>query len=121
MNKKNIAKSLNAKLNDWVKNIDDQEIAKVIKENAIITGGALVSLLIGEEPNDYDIYFKTKESCEAVAKHYASKWNQTYPSKPRVKIQTGSKNALGEIINKDRITCFIRSVGIAKRRRRKLY
>lgn len=38
MNSKNIGKSLNAKLNDWLKNIDDEEIVKVIKNNAIVTG-----------------------------------------------------------------------------------
>ena len=44
MNSKNIAKSLNAKLSDWIKTIDDEAVVKAIKENAIITGGALVSL-----------------------------------------------------------------------------
>ena len=58
MNSKNIAKSLKAKLDDWCKNIDNSEITKIIKENAIVTGGALVSLLNGDKPNDYDIYFK---------------------------------------------------------------
>ena len=75
MNSKNIGKALNAKLNDWLKNIDDEEIKKVIKENAIITGGALVSLLQGEQPNDYDVYFKNYDACLKVAQYYAKKWN----------------------------------------------
>ena len=49
MNSKNIKKSLNAKLKKWLESIDDNEIKKVIKENTIITGGAIVSLLTGEE------------------------------------------------------------------------
>ena len=40
-----------------------QEIKKVIKDNTIITGGALVSLLTNQEVNDYDVYFKNKRSC----------------------------------------------------------
>lgn len=103
MNSKNIGKSLNAKLNDWLKNIDDEEIKKVIKENAIITGGALVSLLQGEQPNDYDVYFKTHDSCLAVANYYAKIWNAVHPEKAQVEIQNDA----------GRITCFIRSVGIA--------
>lgn len=103
MNKKNMAKSLNATLNKWVESIEDKEIVDIIKNNAIITGGALVSLIQGEEPNDYDIYFKTRESCFAVANYYANEWNTMYPEKPRVEIQ-----------NKERVMCFIRSVGIAK-------
>lgn len=105
MNGKNIAKALHAKLNDWIKSIDDSDVASAIKENAIITGGALVSLLQGEQPNDYDVYFKTKESCEAVAQYYASVWNKTHPDKASVQIQTDN--------NTGRITAFIQSVGIA--------
>lgn len=103
MNSKNIKKALSAKLNDWLKSIEDEEIAKIIKENAIITGGAIVSLLTGEQPNDYDVYFKTEESCQLVAKYYANKWNSMYPEKPQV-----------EVLNEEgRITCFIRSVEVA--------
>lgn len=81
MNKKNIAKMLKRKLDDWCKNIDNEEVKKVIKENAIITGGALVSLLNNETPNDYDVYFKTYESVLTIAQYYAGKWNTTKNTK----------------------------------------
>lgn len=113
MNKKNMCKSLKAKINDWLKSIDDKDITKIIEENAIVTGGALVSLITGEEPNDYDIYFKTKDACHAVATYYANKWNAMYPDKPRVAIRIGTKDAEGNIVKKDRVTCFIKSAGIA--------
>ena len=103
MNSKNIKKSLSAKLNDWLISIENEEIIKIIKENAIITGGAIVSLLTGEQPNDYDIYFKTEESCQKVAEYYANKWNDMYPYKPHVEVQN----------EEGRITCFIRSIGVA--------
>lgn len=101
MNGKNIAKALNAKLNDWLKNIPDESIKKIIKENAIITGGALVSLLQGEQPNDYDVYFKTHESCLAIANYYAKIWNEAHPEKSQVEVKDEN----------GRITCFIRSAG----------
>lgn len=113
MNKKNMTKALKAKLNAWIKSIDDQEVVNAIKEDAIVTGGALVSLITGEEPNDYDIYFKTKETCIKVARYYAAKWNVMYPNKPKVSIEVGRKNKDGETINEDRITCFIKSAGVA--------
>lgn len=112
MNKKNMRKSLEAKLNDWIKYIDDDDVVKEIKENAIVTGGALVSLLTGEEPNDYDIYFKTFDSCLRVSEYYARKWNQAHPNKSKVQILTEKKDESGEVIGKERITCFIRSSGI---------
>ncbi len=78
MNSKNIAKSLSAKLTDWCKHIEDEAVVKAIKKDAIITGGAIVNLLQGETPNDYDVYFKTLETCKAVADYYAAKWNAAH-------------------------------------------
>jgi len=104
MNAKNIAKALKAKLNDWVEHIDDPNIQVTIQDNAIVTGGALVSLLNGEPPNDYDIYFKTQEACETVARYYAGLWNEAHPDKNQVEIQTD----IGR-----RIKAFIGSSGIA--------
>lgn len=101
MNSKNIKKSLKHKIDDWLKSIDSIRIQEIIKENAIITGGAIVSLLNGEKPNDYDIYFKTKESVLEVAKYYASLWNKNHKDKNQVEI----------IEEEERIQCFIRSAG----------
>lgn len=101
MNSKNIAKSLSAKLNDWCNSIDDKEIVKTIKENAIVTGGAFVSLLNGEKPNDYDIYFKSKDAVKKIAEYYANKWNETHKDKAMVTI----------IDEDDKIQCFIQSSG----------
>lgn len=101
MNSKNMAKSLKAKLDDWCKYIDDKEVIKTIKENAIVTGGALVSLLNGDKPNDYDIYFKDKESVVKIAQYYAQKWNEAHEDKSSVLIKDDN----------DRIQCFIQSAG----------
>ncbi|MFQ9922069.1 MAG: hypothetical protein ACLRVU_01075 [Beduini sp.] len=116
MNSKNIKKVLRKKLNDWISCIEDKDIAKVIKKNAIITGGAIVSLLNGEPANDFDVYFKTKEACEAVAKYYAAQWNDSHKQGPKVEVLDGEKQFVDgkiELVNNGRITCFIRSAGIA--------
>ncbi len=69
----------------------------------IVTGGAIVSMLNSEKPNDYDIYFKTKESCKAVAKYYAKKWNEAHKDKLRVNIEEDEEG---------RITAMISSLGV---------
>ena len=101
MNSKNIAKALNKKLQNWVDSIDNESVRRTIKDNAIITGGAIVSLLTGEKPNDYDVYFKTLEACKTVARYYADKWNDMHPEKNNVEIR----------IENNRVQCFIRSDG----------
>lgn len=105
MNSKNIGKALKSKLDDWCANVTDEEIRKIIKENAIITGGALVSLLNGETPNDYDIYFKTKDAAAKVANYYSHIWNSTHKDKAQVFVLVDEQTG--------RITAFIKSVGIA--------
>ena len=101
MNSKGIKKHLKYKLDKWCDSIEEKEIRAIIKENAIVTGGAIVSLLNNEEPHDYDIYFKTFESCKAIAEYYANKWNEMHPDKPQVEIKSED----------GKVECFIRSIG----------
>jgi hypothetical protein len=101
MNSKNIKKALTAKIKDWLKYIDDEEIKNVIEENAIITGGSIVSLLTGVEVKDYDVYFRTRESCEKIARYYVSKFNETHDGRAELRLED------------DRIKVFVRSKGIA--------
>ena len=101
MNKKNIKKSLRRRLDNWFNSIDDEYVRKAAQRDAIVTGGAFVSLLNNEEPNDLDIYFKTLETCRTVAKYYADKWNTMYPNKPTVNIE----------IEDNRVQCMIKSAG----------
>lgn len=105
MNSKNIAKHLSRKLNHWADTVQDAQVAEAIRENAIVTGGALVSLLTGSEVHDYDVYFKTYESCLLVAEYYAKWWNDRYPDKPQVEIKGNPQTG--------RIKAFIESVGVA--------
>lgn len=104
MNSKNIKKHLKAKLKDWMNSVSDENVRKIIVENTIVTGGALVSLLTGDTVHDYDVYFRTKEACIAVADYYVTKWNKDHPDKPvllSVEEDTG------------KVKCFVKSKGIA--------
>jgi hypothetical protein len=102
MNSKNIKKSLNKKFDNWMESIEDKEVKKVIKDNTIISGGALVSLLTGDEVHDYDVYFKTKEAVLTVAKYYVDNFNVSH-------------NTCAVLKEKEdgRITIFIQSKGVA--------
>lgn len=101
MNKKNIRKSLRKRLDRWFESITDPKVRAAAEKDAIVTGGAFVSLLNNEEPNDLDIYFRTLETCELVAKYYATKWEELHPNKMSVTV---------EIID-NRVQCKIQSLG----------
>ncbi|MBO5484303.1 MAG: hypothetical protein J5979_03715 [Lachnospiraceae bacterium] len=112
MNSKNIKKHLNAKLRDWLEGIDNENIKQIIQDNVIITGGALVSLLIGEPVHDYDVYFRTKEACIAVAQYYVDKWNKLHEDKP-VEVMWGELLKKTTGTDNGSVKCFVRSKGIA--------
>ena len=103
MNGKHIKQHLNKKMEDWLASIDNGEVKKAIKNNVIITGGALVSLLTGDEVKDYDVYFKTKEALKTVAKYYVDYWNENDTEK------TASITEDDE----GRVRIFISSAGVA--------
>ncbi len=75
MKLKTINKILCSKFNAWANSITDEEVRKLVIKNTIITGGSIVSLLMGEEVNDFDLYFRNRETCLEVAKYYASFFN----------------------------------------------
>ncbi len=80
MLEKTIKKALNNKVNHWLKTITDENLVKEIKNDLVITGGCFPSLILNEDPNDFDCYFRTKETVLKVAAYYAGIWNQTHTS-----------------------------------------
>jgi hypothetical protein len=68
---KTIKKTIAGKFNAWANSITDEALRKVVMENTIITGGSIVSLLLGEDVNDFDIYFRNHDVCLRVAQYYA--------------------------------------------------
>ena len=91
MKAKTIRRVLEAKVKDWVGSIDDPAVAKAVKENSIITGGAIASMLLQERVNDYDVYFKTETAARVVAKYYVDKYVAAHSPKivPEVKVLDG--------------------------------
>lgn len=73
MKPKTIRKNLRKKFAEWLDSIPDADIKKIAQDNTIITGGSIASMLLQEDVNDYDIYFKNKEAAMTVAKYYTDK------------------------------------------------
>ena len=78
MLEKTIRLTLNKKINNWLKEIKNEEIKNIIKENLIITGGCFTSLINNDIPNDIDCYFRNKKSVLKIAQYYADLWNNKY-------------------------------------------
>jgi hypothetical protein len=108
---KTIKKQLRKKFDSWTNSIEDEDLRKLVAKNSIITGGCIVSMLLQEKINDYDIYFKTKDCAKQVAEYYVKEFLKN--SKVTF---AGNENKQVEIEvqeKEDRIHVFIKSAGIA--------
>jgi len=77
MKAKTIRMILRKKVNAWLDSIEDEELRKACQREAIVTGGSIASMLLGEEVNDFDIYFRTKETVKRVADYYVAKFQES--------------------------------------------
>lgn len=60
-------------INKWLKTITDETLREDIRQHYIVTGGAITSMLLGELPNDYDVYLDDIGVAERVAWYYATR------------------------------------------------
>lgn len=81
MKKKTANSIICKKMDEWFASIDDEKIRELAKENTIVTGGCIASMLLGEKVNDFDVYFKTKEVAFEIASYYCEKFNYTLKDK----------------------------------------
>lgn len=110
MKRKTIRNVLRKKIEDWLKSIDDPYVRQVARENVIVTGGSITSMLLGEPINDFDIYLRTKESTIKLAEHYCN-WfiSLNKPNiEPYIK-EVKMTNLKG--IEEDRVCVYVQSSG----------
>lgn len=74
MNRRVISKILKHKHDDFLKSITDPEVQKLVNEHGMITGGSIVSLLLGEKVNDYDYYFDNFDALVKIATYYVEQF-----------------------------------------------
>ena len=92
---KTITKTLDKKINEWIDSITDENLRSDVKNDLIVTGGCIASMLLKENVNDYDIYFKTKKTCKRIAEYYVSKILMVY--------KNGISDSIVEVIDSENI------------------
>lgn len=113
----------------WVESIQDEDVRKLARENTIITGGAIASMLLKEEIKDFDFYFTNFETCKAITEYYVRQFIKEHNNlkiKPQVMVQDEetkeylSDEKIAEALsanklegNRLRVRIRIKSAGIA--------
>lgn len=72
---KTIQKSIQNKLNEWLSSISDENLRILIKENILVSGGSITSMLLNEDVNDFDIYIKDIKALEKLTEYYVDKFD----------------------------------------------
>lgn len=81
MKTKTITKVIDKKITEWLESITDSELRTLAKRDLIVTGGCIASMFLKENVNDFDLYFKTKETCFKISKYYVDKISLIYKNR----------------------------------------
>lgn len=111
MKSKTIKSVLRKKLKAWCDSIDDPAVREIVNANTIITGGAITSLLLNDKPNDFDVYFRTREAADRVIRYYIGKLLKNPPTK--FKGENGEAVPITVKTEDDRIRIVVKSSGVA--------
>lgn len=109
MKAKNVKSVLRKKVNHFLSNVQNEQVREVLRDNIIVTGGAIASMLLSEDVNDFDIYLRTKEAAFQVAQHYANEFEKNPP--PRHRDGEPCKIFVEQL--NDRVRINIKSAGVA--------
>jgi len=113
MKAKNVKSVLRNKFKSFLANVRNDAVREVIDQNAIITGGAIASMLLGEEVHDFDMYFRTRAATAMVAEHYCKEFSENPP--PRFKNKEKAASIAVEVLE-DRVKVVVKSAGVASER-----
>jgi hypothetical protein len=83
MKAKTIKSVLRRKFTAFCDSITDDSTRALVRENTIITGGSIASMLLREKVNDYDLYFRNGETAFAVAQYFVELFKKNPPPKLR--------------------------------------
>lgn len=113
-----IKRLLKDRIDDWLKTVDDENVLKLIKRDVLVSGGCIASAFAGDKINDYDYYFRTRETALAVAHYYVKRFNALNPPYSREGIQYEPHIREMEVVNckgvsENRIIIYMKSAGVA--------
>jgi hypothetical protein len=100
MKAKTIKAIIRKKMNAWLGTLPD-DLRSRVERNIIVTGGAIASMLLGEQVSDFDVYLRTHAATKDLADYYVSQFQATCKRDIKVTDEAG------------RVKIVVQSVGVA--------
>lgn len=107
--RRTIEKIIRQKMNSWLKSITDEDLKDAVAKNYIVTGGAIASMLLGEVPNDFDVYLQDINVTHRLVNYYLDGY-----VKEEDKVNGVSRINAVINTNKKSIEIVIKSSGVLK-------
>lgn len=73
---KTIQKVISNKLTEWLNTITDEKLRSDLKNNILVSGGSITSMLLNEPVNDYDVYIKDINTLKRLVEYYISPFSE---------------------------------------------
>lgn len=108
---KTIKAVITKKLNAWIESVEDEKVRDLLKNNVIVTGGCIVSMLLGEQVNDFDVYLRDKETALAVANYYVAKFKERQKKELYFELYVSTEP---DWRGNERVQIVAKSAGVAK-------
>lgn len=113
MKAKTIKAVIRKKVDEWLASLPE-ELRELVKNQVVVTGGCIASMLLREKVNDFDIYLRSRSATARLAQHYVRQFLGDSDYK---------KNANGihckiyvDESKEDRISIVVKSAGVADER-----
>lgn len=105
MKTKTINSVISRKVDAWLASIDDVALRERVAKNTIVTGGSIVSMLLREPVNDYDIYLRDPVVLEDLAKYYVKRFE--------IRDRRGIPCPISVQRDNERVRIIVKSAGVA--------
>jgi len=87
MKAKTIKAVISKKIKEWEESIKDEAVRNLVRNNAIVTGGCIASMLLKEPVNDFDVYFRTFKAAKSIADYYVKVFEENTGQKLSVVVE----------------------------------
>lgn len=96
----------------WIQSLPEQMRADA-RRDTIVTGGSIASMLLGEKVNDFDLYFRTKATTLAIARHYVDRFSEQRKAKGGIQVPIFVEE-LHDVRGEPRVRIVVKSSGVEK-------
>lgn len=109
---KTIKAIIRKKINNWLATIEDEDLRKACEKEVIVTGGCIASMLLGEQVNDFDLYFRKKSTIQRLADYYIDRFLKLKKEQGGVNLNIFRED-LQDSNGADRVRIVVKSAGVA--------